>query len=141
MQFNVNASMILLHYIRDGGGDLIICIRYKIWSSFDFCWKWMFSKWNKCLQIKKPIIYGKEALLLSDLLEDIKRPCEKNGIEEYIITIARTLKRKIIDTFPEEISFCTNGKYLTVHSNDVNLCHYLLAVLKNFLKVLKGCLR
>ena len=30
MQFNVNASMILLHYIRDGGGDLIIYIRYKI---------------------------------------------------------------------------------------------------------------
>ena len=35
----------------------------------------------------------------SDLLEDIKRLCEKNGIEESIITIARTLKKKIIDTF------------------------------------------
>ena len=100
----------------------------------------MFSKRNKCLQIKKAIIYGKEALFLSDLLKDIKRPFEKNGIEEYFITIYKTLKRKIIDTFPKEISFCTNGKYLTVHSNDVNLYHYLLAVLKNFLNVLKGCL-
>ena len=48
----------------------------------------------------KPIIYGKEALLLSDLLENIKRLCEKNGIEESISTITRTLKNKIIDTFP-----------------------------------------
>ena len=47
-----------------------------------------------CLQIKRPYIYKG-----SDLLEDIKRLCEKNGIEESIITIARTLKKKIIDTF------------------------------------------
>ena len=83
------------------------------------------------LQIKKPIIYGKGALLLIDLFEDIKRLCEKNGIEESIITITRSLKRKIIDNFPEKISFYTNWKYLIVHSNDVNSCHYLVAVLKD----------
>ena len=84
-----------------------------------------------CLQIKKPIICGKEALLISNLLEDIKRLCEKNGTEEYIITITETLKMKIVDTFPEEISFYTNEKYLVVHSNDVNPSHCLVAVLKD----------
>ena len=85
----------------------------------------------KILVIKKFIIYGKEALLLSDLFEDIERLCEKNGIEESIITITRTLKRKITDTFSEEISIYPNGKYLIVQSNDVNTCHYLIAVLKD----------
>ena len=56
----------------------------------------------------KPIVYGKETLFLSDLLEHIKRLCQKNGIEESIITITRTLKRKILDTFPKEISFYPN---------------------------------
>ena len=72
---------------------------------------------------------SKEALLLGNLLEDIKRLCKKNGLEKSIITITRTLKRKLIDTVPEEISFYSNEKYLIVHLNDVNPCHCLVAVL------------
>ena len=98
----------------------------KFWSSFKFFLEKDVSK-ELCLQIKKPIIYGKEDLLLSDLLEDIKHFCKKNGTEESIITIVRTLRRKIIDTFPGEISFYPNGKYLIVHSNDVNPCHQLVS--------------
>ena len=60
-----------------------------------------------CLQIKTRIMYGKETFILSDL-QDIKRLCEESSIEESIITIARTLKRKIIETFPEKISFYPN---------------------------------
>ena len=56
-----------------------------------------------CFQIKKRIICGKEASLLSDLLEDIKRLCEENGIEESIITNTITLKKKITDTLHGEI--------------------------------------
>ena len=55
-------------------------------------------------------IYGKEAFLISDLLEDIKCLRQENGIEESIITITRTLKRKMIDVFPEEILLYPNGK-------------------------------
>ena len=82
-----------------------------------------------CLQINKRIIYGKEAFLISDLLEDIKCLRQENGIEESIITITRTLKRKMTDTFPEEISLHPNGKYLTVQSSNVNPCQYIVAVL------------
>ena len=39
---------------------------------------------------------------------------EENGIEESIITINKTSKRKITDTFSEEIPFYPNGKYLIV---------------------------
>ena len=65
-----------------------------------------------CLLNQKRIICGKEAFLISDLFENIKHLCEENGIEKSIIT---TLKKKIIDIFPEEVSFYPNGKYLTTH--------------------------
>ena len=40
------------------------------------------------------------------------------------------MKRKIIDTFPEEISFYPNVKRLIVHSSDANRCQYIVAFLK-----------
>lgn len=83
-----------------------------------------------CLQIKKRIICCKEAFLLSDLVENIKRLREENGIKDSIITNTRTLKRKIIDTLPKEIAFYPNGKYLMLHLNDVNPCQFTVIVLK-----------
>ena len=52
-----------------------------------------------------------------------------NRIEESIITITRDLKRKMIGTFPEEISLSPNGKYLIVQSSNANPCQYIVAVL------------
>ena len=63
------------------------------------------------------------------MLEDVKCLRQENSIEESIITIARTLKRKMIGTFPEEISLHPNGKYLTLQSSNVNPCQYIVAVL------------
>ena len=82
-----------------------------------------------CLRIYKGIICGKEVFLISDLLEDIKCLRKENSIEESIITIIRTLKRKMIDSFHEEISLYPNGKYLTVQSSNANPCQYIVAVL------------
>ena len=65
------------------------------------------------------------------MLEDIKYLREENGIEESIITTTRTFKKKIINTFPEEISFYPNGKYLIVQSSNINPCHFIVAVLKS----------
>ena len=62
-----------------------------------------------CLQIKKRVICVKEAFFLSDLVEDIKRLRDEIGTEESIITITRTLKKKILNTFPEEILFYRMG--------------------------------
>ena len=87
----------------------------------------MFSK--SCLQINKGVTCGKEAFIISDLLEDIKCLRQENGIEESIIAITRTLKRKMIDTFLEEISLSPNGKYLIVQLSNVNPCQYIAAVL------------
>ena len=52
-----------------------------------------------------------------------------NRIEESIITTTRDLKRKMIGTFPEEISLSPNGKYLIVQSSNANPCQYIVAVL------------
>ena len=54
-----------------------------------------------------------------------------NRIEESIITITRDLKRKMIGTFPEEISLSPNGKYLIVQSSNANPCQYIVAVLNS----------
>ena len=49
---------------------------------------------------------------------------------ESIISNTRTLKRRIIDKFSEYISFYRKYKYLRVNSSIVNLCEYVLAILK-----------
>ena len=82
------------------------------------------------MALKKSIVHEKDAFLLSNLLEDTKRLSELNGLTEPIISITRTLKRRIIDKFSDSVSFYPKDKYLMVHSNDVNPCEYVLAILK-----------
>ena len=71
----------------------------------------------------------KGSFLLGDLLEDIKRLCEGNGIEEFIISVTRNLERRIIDIFLKKIHFI-QWEILIVQSSDVNHCQYIVAVLK-----------
>ena len=82
------------------------------------------------LERKKSILHEKDAFLLSDLLEDIKRLSELSGLTETIFLNTRTLKSRIIDKFSDDISFSPKGKYLVVCSSDVDLCQYALAYLK-----------
>ena len=49
---------------------------------------------------------------------------------EPIISNTRTLKRKIIDKFSDDISFYPKDKYLIVPSSNVNSCGYVPAILK-----------
>ena len=51
------------------------------------------------------MVCEKEAFLLINLLQDIKRLYKENGIEKSIITNIRTLKMKIKDYFLDETSF------------------------------------
>ena len=57
------------------------------------------------LALKKRIVHEKDAFLLCDVLEDIKRLSEHNELTEPIISNTRTLKRRIIDKFSDDISF------------------------------------
>ena len=82
------------------------------------------------LALTKIIVDEKDAFLLSDPLEDIKRLTELSGLMKPIISNTRTLKRRIIDMFSDNISFYPKDKYLIVHSSDVNPCEYVLAILK-----------
>ena len=49
---------------------------------------------------------------------------------EPIISNTRTLKRKIIDRFSDNISVYPEEKYLIVHSSNIDPCEYVLAILK-----------
>ena len=82
------------------------------------------------LALKKRIVDEKDAFLLSNLLEDIKCLSELNGLMEPIISNTRTLKRRIINKLLDDISFYPKDRCSIVHSSDVNLCEYVLAVLK-----------
>ena len=83
------------------------------------------------MALNKRIVHGKDAFLLSSLLEDIKTLIELNALMEPIIWNTRTLKRKIlINKFSDDISFYPKIKYLIVHSSNFDPCEYLLAVLR-----------
>ena len=82
------------------------------------------------LSRKKRVIHQKEASLLSDLLDDIKRLSIKNGLEYVLITNSRKLKSKIEERFPDDVSYYNKGKYSIVHCSDMNPCEYAIAVLK-----------
>ena len=73
----------------------------------------------------KRILHEEDAFLLSDVLEDIKRLSKLNELAEPIISNIRTLKRRIIDKFSDDISFYPKDKYLIVHSSDINTCEYV----------------
>ena len=81
-----------------------------------------------CAKLK--VVHEKDAFLFSDLLEVIKRLSELSGLTESIITNTRTLKRRIIGKFSDDISFYPKDKYLIVHKSAVNPCEYNLAILK-----------
>ena len=89
----------------------------------------MFSKGLLCRLMNALCVERKLFSLASKSLEDIKCLRQENGIEESIITITRTLKGKMIGTFPEEISLYPNGKYLIIQSVNANPCQYIAAVL------------
>ena len=82
------------------------------------------------MALKKRIVHEKDAFLGNDLLEDIKRLSELNGLMDPIISNTRTLKRRIIDKFSDGISFYLKDKHLIVHSSDVNSCEYVQTILK-----------
>ena len=83
------------------------------------------------MALNKRIVHGKDAFLLSSLLEDIKTLIELNALMEPIIWNTRTLKRKIlINKFSDDISFYPKVKYLIVHSSNFDPCEYLLVILR-----------
>ena len=90
------------------------------------------------LTLNKRIVRGKDAFLLSSLLEDIKSLIELNGLMEPIIWNTSTLKRKrFINKFPDDIFFYPKVKYLIVHSSNFDPCDYVLVILRG--KRLKDC--
>ena len=71
------------------------------------------------MALKERIVHEKDAFLLIDLLEVMKRLSELNGFREPIFSNTRTLKIKINDKFSDDISFYLKDKYLIAHCSDV----------------------
>ena len=82
------------------------------------------------LKVKRKIIQGKRAYLLIDLLHDFMRMSEEEGFETPIIDKSWTLKMRIIERFPEDISFYPSGRNCLVHSSQMNPCEYSIATIK-----------
>ena len=88
----------------------------------------MFSKSFSC-KLKKAFFMERK-LFSSAIYLNISTVSKENRIEESINTVNKTLKRKILDTFPEELLFYLNGKYLIVQSSSINPCHFVVGVLR-----------
>ena len=82
------------------------------------------------LNLKKSVLHQKEAFPLSGLLNDIKRLSNENGLEDALIGNTCTLKSKIAERFPDDMSYYSKSKYLIVHCSDMIPCEYAIAVLK-----------
>ena len=80
-------------------------------------------------KVKTKIIRDKAAFLLNELLEDVKVLSDEEGLPCPPISHTSTLKRRLIKEFNEALSFFPNGKFLLVHSSDVNPCQYAIAAL------------
>ena len=76
------------------------------------------------MALKKRIVHEKGVFLLSDLLKDIKCSSVLNALTEHVLSNARTLKRRIINKFSDDISL------QVFHSSDVNPREYVLPILK-----------
>ena len=88
----------------------------------------MFSKSFSCRL--KNAFFMEMKLFSSAIYLNISTVSKENGIEASIITVNKTLKRKIINTFPEELLFYPNGKYLIVQSSSINPSHFIVGVLR-----------
>ena len=95
------------------------------------CWiTWEWYTWQVFVSaLKKRLVHEKDAFLLSNLLEDIKRLSELSEMAE-LLSNTRTLRRRIIDKFSDDVSFYPKDKYLIVRSSNVNPCKYVLAILE-----------
>ena len=80
------------------------------------------------LRIK--VIRDKFAYLLHELLNDVKLLSEEHGLSQPLFGDTYTLKRKIIERFPNEIDFFPQGKFRIVHASDINPCKYAVNVLQ-----------
>ena len=69
------------------------------------------------LKLRINVVRDKYAYLLSELLMDIKMISEEQGLSEPLFGNTSTLKRKIIERFPDEIDFFPQGRYLIVHAS------------------------
>ena len=64
------------------------------------------------ISLKKRVIHQKDAILLSDVLDDLKRLSIENGLENALITNTHPLKRKVAERFSGDI-FCYNKGNIT----------------------------
>ena len=78
--------------------------------------------------IRNRIIWEKEAYLLHNLLEFIKKLSASCGIDSFIENTV-VLKRKLSKKFEELIDFFPVAKYIIVHSSNINPCKYAVASL------------
>ena len=79
--------------------------------------------------IRIQIIKNKEAYLLHHLHQYLKILCEEYGIGA-IYEHSVSLKRDLLAKFTDQIDFFPCGKYVIVHSSNINPCEYSIAVLK-----------
>ena len=81
-------------------------------------------------KVKTQIIRDKNAFLLNELLLDVKIFSEEHGLETPALSDTRSLKRFLTAKLKDDVVFYPSGKFLIVHSPEINPCEYSLATLR-----------
>ena len=77
-------------------------------------------------KIRRKIIHGKEAYLLTDLLRDANSLCRGGSV----IPKTCQLKKLLTEKFGDDIAFFISGRNCIVHSSKINPCEYSIATIK-----------
>ena len=67
--------------------------------------------------------------MLNELQIGLNNLGEEQCLNEPPISHTSNLKRKLQEIFPEDLSFFPKGKYMLVHSADMNPCEYAIGTL------------
>ena len=79
--------------------------------------------------MRRNIVHQKNGYLLSELLKDYQNICDEDD-SEPLISETRSLKRRLLTEFPEELGFYPTGRQVIVHATDMNPCEFSAATLR-----------
>ena len=75
------------------------------------------------------IVHQKNAYLLNELLKDYQNLFFEENCET-LLSDTRSLKRKLIQEFNDDLGFFPNGHHVIVHGADINPCEFTVATLQ-----------
>ena len=81
------------------------------------------------IAVRIKIVHQKNAYLLNDLLKDYQNLFVEEGCKP-LLSDTRSLKRKLLQEFNDDLGFFPTGRHVIVHAADINPFEFTVATLR-----------